>query len=70
MKPLDVFQMHLRRAVTVEVKGGRRYRGTLDGFDQHMNLVLIDAVELNADGSTTPQGTTLFRGDSVLFMSP
>jgi small nuclear ribonucleoprotein len=70
MKPIEVFQKYLRQPVAVEVKGGRSYRGILDGFDQHMNLVLTDAVEVGADGKTTPRGTTMFRGDSVLYVTP
>ncbi len=70
MKPIDVFQQHLRQSIVVEVKGGKRYRGVLDGFDQHMNIVMNDTVEVHEDGSTSPCGTTLFRGDSVLYVSP
>ena len=70
MKPIEVFQKYLRQPVAVEVKGGRKYRGVLDGFDQHMNLVLLDTVEVEDDGKTVPRGTTMFRGDSVLFISP
>jgi small nuclear ribonucleoprotein len=70
MKPIEVFQKYLRQSVAVEVKGGQTYRGILDGFDQHMNLVLTDAVEVLPDGKTTPRGTTMFRGDSVLYVTP
>lgn len=70
MKPIEVFQTYLHKSVSVEVKGGKTYRGVLDGFDQHMNIVLNDTVEVHSDGKTTPCGTTLFRGDSVLYVSP
>ena len=45
-KPLSYLSKNLNNAVMVELKGNRGYRGTLDGFDPHMNLVLKNAEEL------------------------
>ncbi len=72
MKPLELLQASLHRPVLVELRGGRRLRGTLDAFDQHLNLVLSHAEELLPDGApAVPRpGTTLVRGDSVIFISP
>lgn len=70
MRPLDLLQQSLRQRVLVEMKGGRSYRGTLDAFDQHLNLVLSQ-VEQVVDGTSTPlAGTTLVRGDSIVYISP
>ncbi len=70
MKPLDVLQQSLHKRVLVEMKGGRSYRGVLDAFDQHLNLVLSAAEEVVNDEVTARPGVTLVRGDSVVFISP
>ncbi len=69
-KPLDVLQESLQKRVLVEMKGGRSFRGVLQSFDQHLNLVLASAEEV-VDGTATPQGgLTLLRGDSIIYISP
>ena len=70
MKPLDVLQQTLHKRVLVEMKGGRSLRGTLDAFDQHLNLVLSGAEEVGVDGAPPNAGLTLLRGDSIVFISP
>ncbi|HOK28514.1 MAG TPA: small nuclear ribonucleoprotein, partial [Methanomassiliicoccaceae archaeon] len=39
-KPLTVLNQAINRPVIVELKANREHRGTLDGYDPHMNLVL------------------------------
>lgn len=70
MKPLDVLQQNLHKRVLVEMKGGRAFRGVLDAFDQHLNLVLSAAEEVGPESSTPKPGVTLLRGDSIVFISP
>ncbi len=72
MKPLDLLQQSLRKPVLVELRGGRRIRGTLESYDQHLNLVLSAAEEQDpsATAPTPRPGLTLVRGDSVIFISP
>ena len=70
MRPLDVLQQSLHKRVLVEMKGGRSYRGVLDAFDQHLNLVLSGAEEVANDVVTPHAGLTLLRGDSIVFISP
>lgn len=38
--PLDVVETTLGEAVTVQLKDGQTVHGTLEGYDQHLNLVL------------------------------
>ncbi|MGP8078250.1 MAG: LSM domain-containing protein [Thermoplasmata archaeon] len=70
MKPLDVLQQSLHKRVLVEMRGGRSFRGTLDAFDQHLNLVLSGAEEVVKDVVTPKAGVTLVRGDSIVYISP
>lgn len=70
MKPLDVLQQSLHKRVLVEMKGGRSFRGVLDSFDQHLNLVLSTAEEVVQDEVTPHGGLTLLRGDSIVYISP
>ena len=70
MKPLDVLQQNLHKRVLVEMKGGRSLRGTLDAFDQHLNVVLSAAEEVGNPSAAPRTGLTLLRGDSIVFISP
>lgn len=70
-KPLDVLNRSLKSPVIVRIRGGREFRGTLEGYDLHMNLVLSDAEELNSDASVKSiVGEILMRGDNVVYISP
>ncbi len=70
MRPLDLLQQHLHQRVLVEMRGGRSYRGVLDAFDQHLNLVLSSAEEAANDRVSARAGQTLVRGDSIVYISP
>ncbi len=70
-KPLDVLNKSLRSPVIVRIRGGREFRGTLEGYDLHMNLVLSDAEELVGDATAKElMGEILVRGDNVVYISP
>ena len=58
-RPLDVLEASVGNEVTVHLKDGERYEGTLAGYDQHMNLVLEAA-----------QDITIIRGDNVVSIRP
>jgi small nuclear ribonucleoprotein len=57
-RPLDVLEETLGEEVTVHLKGGEVYDGVLEGYDQHMNLVLGG------------ENTTIIRGDNVVSIQP
>ena len=69
-RPLDILNESLETPVIVRLKGGRDFRGELQGYDVHLNLVLDKAEELK-DGETIKKfGTIVVRGDNVVYISP
>ncbi len=71
LKPLDILNKSLKSPVIGKIRGGREFRGVLDGYDLHMNLVLSDAEELDKDTSVKNlMGEILLRGDNVVYVSP
>lgn len=70
IKPLSLLNQSINQNVMVELKGGRGYRGTLDGFDPHMNLVLKNAEELLNNEMTRKVDLAIVRGDNVIYVSP
>ena len=70
VKPLSMLSKALNKPVIVELKGNKGYRGTLDGFDPHMNLVLKNAEELNAGEVIRKLDLAIVRGDNVIYISP
>jgi len=73
-KPLELLTRSLETRVLIKLKGKRELRGKLRGFDQHMNLVLDEAEEINPteDGGQDIRqlGTIIVRGDNVIIISP
>ena len=39
-RPLDILNESLETPVIVRLEGGRDFRGELEGYDVHLNLVL------------------------------
>ena len=63
-------QNSVNKNVIVELKGKREYRGVLDGYDPHMNVVLKNAEE-RVDGNPVRKlSTVIVRGDNVIYISP
>lgn len=58
------------RVVLIKMKGGKTIRGTLRGYDQHMNLLLEESQELLEEGKSNDLGTIVVRGDNVVIISP
>jgi small nuclear ribonucleoprotein len=70
IKPLSILSQAVNKNVIVELKGKREYRGVLDGYDQHMNLVLKNAEEIVNGQSMRKLNLTIVRGDNVIYISP
>lgn len=74
-RPLDVLNASLNKRVIVHLRGGREYRGTLDGYDHpHLNLVLKQAEEVTKvgtpDETLTKREMVIVRGDNIIYISP
>lgn len=67
---VKVLDESLGRVVLIKMKGGKVIRGTLLGFDQHMNLLLEESEEVLEEGKTNDLGTIVVRGDNVVIISP
>lgn len=68
-RPLDILNNTLNKSVLVRLKGAREFRGELQGYDMHMNLVLAKAEEIK-ENETKTLGTVVVRGDNIVFISP
>lgn len=55
----------LNTVVVVSVKDGRKFRGKLTQYDEHMNLILEDAEEVSGSGSTAKHKLILLKGGNV-----
>ena len=74
-RPLDVLEAALNDTVTITLKDGSAYYGTLAGYDQRMNAVLDPATASASESESTDPGaldvttvedTTIIRGDNIV----
>jgi len=71
MKPLEVIHASLQKRVLVELKGGREYRGILEGYDHpHLNLILKNAEEYIEGEKKREIEKVIVRGDNIIYISP
>jgi len=55
--------------VIVKLKGGKFVRGILAGYDEHLNLFLVEAEQIQSQ-SQESLGNIIIRGDNVVMISP
>ncbi|MBS7610739.1 RNA-binding protein [Candidatus Bathyarchaeota archaeon] len=67
---IKLLENSLGKIVLVKLKGDKRIRGRLEGYDQHMNLFLEDAEEVLSNGEVRGLGPIILRGDNVVIISP
>ncbi|TFH01754.1 MAG: RNA-binding protein [Nitrosopumilus sp.] len=67
---VKVLDESINQVVLIKLKGGKTLRGSLLGFDQHMNLLLDSSEEIPIEGDTKSLGTIVVRGDNVVMISP
>ncbi|PTD94053.1 small nuclear ribonucleoprotein [archaeon SCG-AAA382B04] len=68
-RPLDVLNNSLGEPVLVRLKRSREFRGNLQGYDVHMNVILKNAKEISNENSRQ-HDTLIVRGDNVVYISP
>jgi small nuclear ribonucleoprotein len=74
-RPMELLQNSIGGQVLVELKGKKKIKGKLRGYDQHLNLILEDAEEISVNPETGEQTievvkTVIVRGDNVVIVSP
>lgn len=65
-----VLERSIGKTVLIKLRGGRTIRGLLEGYDQHVNLVLKDVDDISNPENTVNVGTIVLRGDNVIMISP
>jgi small nuclear ribonucleoprotein len=66
--PLDVLEKALNQKLSLLLKDGRMIDGKLNGYDEYMNMVLID-VEETYEENKRRLGTIILRGNNVVSIS-
>ena len=67
---VKVLDESINKNVLIKLKGGKTITGTLQGFDQHMNLLLDQSEEIPSEGDSKSLGSIVVRGDNVIMISP
>ena len=67
---VKVLDESINKVVLIKLKGNKTIRGSLLGFDQHMNLLLVQSEEIPSEGDTKSLGSIVVRGDNVIMISP
>jgi len=66
-RPLDIINQSKGKAVIVEMKNGKSYKGKLVAWDAHPNIVLEDVTEID----TNKHYDWIFlRGDNISCVKP
>ncbi|MEM1543304.1 MAG: LSm family protein [Candidatus Bathyarchaeia archaeon] len=66
----QILEESLGKIVLIKLRGGKSIRGKLQGFDQHLNLVLEKAEDVTDAENVKELGLIIVRGDNVIMISP
>ena len=67
---VKVLDESINKKVLIKLKGSKTITGMLQGFDQHMNLLLDQSEEIPSEGDSKSLGSIVVRGDNVVMISP
>ena len=68
-RPIDVLERSKGKRILIRMKNNIEITGTLQAFDLHLNIWIEDAEERKED-KITKLGSTLIRGDTIIFIAP
>ena len=68
-KPLNVLIKKLNSYISVTLKNGVEYRGTMVRCDGYMNIMLNSASEYVRDQLSANYGSILVRGNNILYIA-
>ncbi|HIE14837.1 TPA: RNA-binding protein [Candidatus Bathyarchaeota archaeon] len=66
----EILEESLGKVILIQLRGGKRLRGKLKGFDQHLNLVLEETEDVTNADNLKKLGLIIIRGDNVVMISP
>ncbi|MEJ2296134.1 MAG: LSM domain-containing protein [Candidatus Thorarchaeota archaeon] len=75
-RPIDYLKNSMNKVILIKVKRNRLFRGSLGGFDDHLNLYLEGTSQIfeyqDEDGNIREEhedlGDIVVRGDNVIFV--
>ena len=76
-RPIDYLKSSINKVILIKVKRNRLFRGTLSGFDEHLNLYLEGTSQIfefqDDEGNIREEhenlGSIVVRGDNVIFVN-
>ena len=66
--PLDVLEKSVNQKLSLLLKDGRSIDGKLSGYDEYMNMVLVDVEETHGENKRR-LGTIILRVNNVVSIS-
>jgi small nuclear ribonucleoprotein (snRNP)-like protein len=67
-KPLNVLVKQMNAYISIILKNGVEYKGTMIKCDGHMNILLESATECVDGQPTANYGNILVRGNNILYI--
>ncbi len=66
--PINRLRKAYGNMICIRLKDGREFRGLLEAQDQHMNMVLTNAVEYYKGEKVAAFGKIFIRGNNILWI--